>query len=77
MVLDNVYDQFLASGDHTVARLHTAYGWFGHWFSFLRPDNYPREISDVVLANAARKFDVTPKTFRLVPYAAHPVSCTL
>jgi hypothetical protein len=76
-VLDNVYDQFLASGDHTVARLHTAYGWFGHWFSFLRPDNYPTEISNVVLANAERKFDVTPKTFRLVPHAAHPVSCTL
>ncbi|WP_441229640.1 TniQ family protein [Tardiphaga sp. 215_C5_N2_1] len=76
-LLDNVYDQFLRSGHNGVAKMHTAYGWYGHWFSFLRPENYPSEISDLVLANAERKFDVRRGAFRQMRFAAHPIASTL
>jgi hypothetical protein len=76
-VLDDVYQQFRDANARGVTAMHTAYGWYGHWFMFLRPDNYPSEISDIVLANAARKFDFGRKAFRLMPCATHPAASTL
>jgi len=76
-VLDRVYQQFLRSGDRRVINLHTAYGWFGYWFSFIRPANFSQEISRIIIANASRKFDVKQKPLRLLPWVAHPVSSVL
>ncbi len=76
-VLDDIYHQFKISGHRSIVALHTAYGWYGHWFTFLRPENYPREISDVVLSNAERKFVVRRKARWLLPYNSHAASTTL
>lgn len=76
-VLDRIYGEFVKSGNRSTPTIHTAYGWFGHWFAFVKPSNFSEEISEIVMANASRKFDVKRKAFHALPYASYQISSAI
>jgi hypothetical protein len=49
--------------------LDNAYGWFGNWFRFLKPESFAAHIAEIVVENASRKFQIRQRELRTIPRA--------
>lgn len=59
-VLNRVHQEFMASPSGKPPTIKTAYGWFGHWWTSVNPENLSKEIAVIVLANASRRNGILP-----------------
>ncbi|MBN9598742.1 MAG: TniQ family protein [Afipia sp.] len=75
-VLDKVYEEFMRSKPSATASVHSAYGWFGRWFTSRKSENFSKGIAEIIIANASRKFQVQRGTFPTLVRQA-PTSLTL
>lgn len=75
-VLDKVHREFLLSTSSKPSSVHSAYGWFGHWFTFRKAEKFSKGLAEIVLANASRKFQVQRGTFPTLVRESH-LSSTL
>ncbi|WP_338633194.1 TniQ family protein [Afipia carboxidovorans] len=67
-VLDRVYEGFRSSRSYMPETIKNAYGWFGDWVEDLRSRSLAVHFGEILITNAARKFQIKEKELRRVPH---------
>lgn len=75
-VLDKVYSEFIRSKSPKHAAVHSAYGWFGQWFTARKSEKFSPGLAEILLTNASRKFEVNPRTFPTLVQAPRAFTLT-
>ncbi|WP_454000462.1 TniQ family protein [Afipia felis] len=65
-ILDRVYESFRSSRSDMPETIKNAYGWFGDWVEDLRPESFAGYFGEILVANAAQKFQIKEKELRRV-----------
>ncbi len=69
-VLEKVYRGFVRTKSSKPAALHSAYGWFGHWFTFRKAEKFSKGLAEIILAHASANFQVQRGSFPTLDWQA-------